>query len=190
VDRLLLVVSVSLILVIVRAVLLARDENRAITAPPGEWSLGQRRLLKVLRVSGVIGALIVWSALVYVLMDTEGSHLMQPRQNRPQAWDVAYSLMYTAFFLSLMRTWHWPLARTAKRLSYLLALQTFVIGTSLIAHSIQSRRPLLPPPMGSRVVGLNNKVARRPRGPKSGRQCSQHSERHAPGAAPAWETLR
>jgi hypothetical protein len=86
----LLVVLVSVSLVIVQAVMLARDENRAVTAPPGEWSPGQRRLLKVLRISAAIGLLIVWSALIYVLIDTGGSHLMQPWQNRPQAWGVAF----------------------------------------------------------------------------------------------------
>jgi hypothetical protein len=148
----LLVVLVFLILVIVQAVLLARDENRALTAYPREWSPGQRSLLKVLRVSGAIGLLIVWGALVYVLIDTGGLHLMQPWQNRTQAWGVAYTLMYTTFFLSLMRTWYWPLARTARRPSYLLALQTFVISASLIAALASLADLYYPPPMGSRVV--------------------------------------
>jgi hypothetical protein len=165
------------------------DENRAVTAPPGEWSPGQRRLLKVLRISAAIGLLIVWSALIYVLIDTGGSHLMQPWQNRPQAWGVAYSLMYTAFFLNLMRTWHSPIARSARRPSYVLALQAFVISVGLIATLATLADLYYPPPMGSRVVGLNNKAGRRQRGSKSGRQCSQHRERHAPSAAPAWETL-
>ena len=140
----LLVVLVSVSLVIVQAVMLARDENRAVTAPPGEWSPAQRRLLKVIRVSGAIGLLIVWSALVYVLIDTGGSHLMQPWLNRPQAWGVAYSLMYTAFFLNLMRTWHSPIARSARRPSYVLALQAFVISGGFNCHFSHSRRPLLP----------------------------------------------
>jgi hypothetical protein len=186
----LLLVSVSLILVVVQAVLLARDGNRAVAAPPAEWSPGQRRLLKVLRVSGAIGLLIVWSALVYVLIDTGGSHLMQPWQNRPQAWGVVYSLMYTALFLNLMRTWHSPIARSARRPSYVLALQAFVISVGLIATLATLADLYYPPPMGSRVVGLNNTAGRRRRGSKSGRQCSQHSERHALSAAPAWETLR
>ena len=118
----LLMMLASLSLVIVQAVLLARDENRAITAYPLEWSPGQRRLLKVLRVSAAIGLLIVWSTLVYVLIDTGGLHLTQPWLNRPQAWGVMYSLLYTALFLSLMRTWHWPLARTATRPTSLLTL--------------------------------------------------------------------
>src|SRR5947209_16308916 len=128
----LVVVLVFLILVIVQLVLLARDESRAVAAPPGEWSPGQCRFLKALRVSGAIGVLIVWSALVYVLMDTRW-HLMDPWQNRTQAWALAYSLMYTAFVLGLMRTWHWPLARTARRPSYVLTLQTLVVSASLIA---------------------------------------------------------
>jgi hypothetical protein len=152
----LMLVSLSLILVIGQAVLLARDENRAVTAHPGEWSPGHRRLLKIIRVSGAIGLLIVWSALVYVLIDTGGLNLMQPWQNRPQAWGVAYSLMYTTFFLSLMRTWHWPLARTVRRPSYLLAVQTFVISASLIATLASLADLYYPPPMGSRVGGLSS----------------------------------
>jgi hypothetical protein len=178
----LLVVLVSVSLVIVQAFMLARDENRAVTAPPGKWSPGQRRLLKVLRISAAIGLLIVWSALIYVLIDTGGSHLMQPWQNRPQAWGVAYSLMYTAFFLNLMRTWHSPIARSARRPSYVLALQAFVISVGLIATLATLADLYYPPPMGSRVVGLNNTAGRRRRGSKSGRQ--------ALSAAPAWETLR
>ena len=147
----LVVVLVFLILVIVQLVLLARDESRAVAAPPGDWSPGQCRFLKALRVSGAIGVLIVWSALVYVLMDTRW-HLMDPWQNRTQAWALAYSLMYTAFVLGLMRTWHWPLARTARRPSYVLTLQTLVVSASLIAALASVADLYYPPPMGSRVV--------------------------------------
>jgi hypothetical protein len=149
----LLLVFILISLVIVQAVLLVRDFS-GVTPPPGEWSPEQYRVLKLLRVSGGIGMLIVWSALVYVLIDTGGWHLMQPWRNRTQAWAVVYSLLYTSLFLGLMRTPNWLLAHASWRPSYRLAFQAFIICVGLVTALASIADLYYPPPMGSRALGL------------------------------------
>jgi hypothetical protein len=80
-----------------------RERRNPVAADAEEWSPEQRRLLTVFRVGGAAGVAIGWSALAYVLIDTGGWHLLQPWQNRVQAWALAYLLMYTSIFFGQLR---------------------------------------------------------------------------------------
>jgi hypothetical protein len=69
---------------VLQAVLAVRDKIAGVASTHhGEWSPGQYRLLKMLRLFGGIGAVIVWSALIYALIDVGVGQWMHPAHKGP-----------------------------------------------------------------------------------------------------------
>jgi hypothetical protein len=150
----LLLVFVSMALVIVQAVLLVRDRRPASMTHLRDRSSGLSGLLKALRLYAGVGAVMVWSALIYVLIDTGGWDTLQSWQAKPQGWAIVYPFLYTAFCLDLMRTSNWVAGPSAWRPSYRLGLQAFIISASLLAALASIADLYYPPPWGSRVGEL------------------------------------
>jgi hypothetical protein len=149
----LLLVLLSACLMILQASLLIRDKlfNPTPKRQP-EWSPSQDKFLKGLQLFGWIGAVIIWSALVYVLIEVGGWHWMQPTHKGPHAWALAYLLIYTSFVMSLMRasirvTYSYWRPTAQLRFQAFFIIGFFVISLASIADLY------FPPPMGSRPTG-------------------------------------
>jgi hypothetical protein len=138
-------------LVIAQGRLLVREGVSGIAAPDGKWSADQISLLKVLRIAGCVGLVILWGALVYVLIDTGGAHVTQPWQSRTQVWGATWCLFYTSYLLGLLRTPNFG-RPDAWRPSYRLAFQAFIIVAMFVTALAAIADSYFPPPAGSRPV--------------------------------------
>ena len=148
----LLLVALSIGLVISQLVSLLRSKPSGTASHAEAWSPGQNRLLKVLQLSGAIGAVIIWMALVYVVIDSGGQHLMQPWRNKTQLWAVPYALLYTSFFLGLMRNSNFLPVHVFWRPSRRLWFWAFIIVAFFFATMASIADLFFPPPAGSRKL--------------------------------------
>jgi hypothetical protein len=147
-----LLVALSVGLIIFNIISLLRIKASRIAGPEVEvWSPEQKRIMTFLNLLGAIGVIIIWFALVYVLIDTGGQHLIQPWRNKIQLWAVPYALLYTSFFLGFTRRGF--LALRNWRPSSRLWFRLFIIAAFFVACLASILDLYLPPPAGSRQVG-------------------------------------
>ena len=148
---LLVVLSIGLVIFQMFSLMRIKPSGTAMSRAEA-WSPGQNRLMTVLQLSGAIGVVIIWIALVYVLIDTGGKHLMQPWRNKTQLWAVPYALLYTSFFLGLMRNSNFMPTPAFWRPSRRLWFWSFIIVVFFIATMASIADLYFPPPAGSRQV--------------------------------------
>lgn len=129
-----------------------RERRDRVAADAEEWSPEQRRLLTVFQVGGAVGVAIGWSALVYVLIDTGGWHLLQPWQNKVQAWAFPYLLFYTSIFLGQIRKPTRLVANAPWRPSLRLGVQAIILIAFLFAVLASVADMYFLPPSGSRPM--------------------------------------
>jgi hypothetical protein len=146
----LVLVSAGLLIYQLAAAL--RERRDRVAAEAEGWSPEQRRVLTVIRVGGAIGVATGWGALVYVLIDTGGWHLLQPWQNRVQAWVLVYLLYYTSVFVGQARKPARLVANAPWRPSLRLGVQALVLVVMLFAILAGIADMYLPPPSGSRPM--------------------------------------
>jgi hypothetical protein len=148
----LLLVTLSVGLVLFNIISLLRIKAGKAAGPDvEEWSARQKRLMTFLSLSGAIGVIIIWLALICVLIDTGGQHLMQPWLNKTQLWAVPYALLYTSFFLGFTRPGFFAAHRFWDP-SRSLWLRFLIIGAFFVACLASILDLYLPPPAGSRQV--------------------------------------